>query len=289
MSVIRVLLKSLIDYAGLYPPAGLDMEASVRNYAAYRKGEHGWALGKFVLPVARLAEFEARAASVLSASDPWPLSVIGSSDPAADAKAVAAFRGRRSDARIDSLEIKAATVDDIRRASAAIGTEVPAFYEIPIAEDPRFLLDAVREEKGYAKVRTGGTKPGQVPSPEELARFLDLAQCRVAFKATAGLHHALRGVRPLTYETGCDTDVMHGFLNLLVASAVAPLEMYPYLPTILEERDIRGFQFGDATFSWHGHELTLEKARIARAGFFLSFGSCSFEEPVAELKELKLL
>lgn len=289
MSVIRTLLKSLIDYAGLFPPAGLDMEASVRNYAAYRRGEHAWALGKFVLPVARLAEFETKAASLLSPSDPWPLSVLGGPDPAADRKAIAAFRARRRDARIDSLEIKAASVDEIQRAAAAIGGETPTFYEIPIDEDPRFLLDAIHDEKGFAKVRTGGTKPGMVPSAADLARFLDLAQARVAFKATAGLHHALRGMRPLTYETGCDTDLMHGFLNVLVAAAAAPLERSPLLPSILEERDFRGFVFGDAGFSWHGHDLNAEAASEARNGFFLSFGSCSFEEPIAELKALKLL
>ena len=288
MSVIRTLLKSLIDYAGLFPPAGLDMEAAVRNYAAYRKGEHAWALGKFVLPVARLAEFESKAAPLLRASDPWPLSVLGGSDPVSDLKSIAAFRGRRQDARIDSMEVKAATVEEVQRI-ARVAADIPTFFEIPIADDPRFLLDTIREEKGFAKIRTGGTKPGAVPSPEEVARFLDLAHARVAFKATAGLHHALRSVRPLTYEAGCESDLMHGFLNVLVASVGAPLEMYRYLPSILEERDIRGFTFGDASLAWHGHELTFEQASKARQGFFLSFGSCSFEEPITELKALKLL
>jgi hypothetical protein len=289
MSVIRTLLKSLIDYAGLFPPAGLDMEEAVRNYADYRKGDHAWALGKFVLPVARLAEFESKAAPLLSPADPWPLSVLGGSDLAADRKAIAAFRGRRHDARIDSLEIKSASVDEIQRASAAIGDDVPTFYEIPIDEDPRFLLDAIHDEKGFAKVRTGGTKPGVVPSSNDLARFLDLAQARVAFKATAGLHHALRGMRPLTYETGCETDLMHGFLNVLVAAYAAPLEMSPMLPSILEERDIRGFVFSEAGVSWHGREISSGETGFARGEFFLSFGSCSFEEPIAELKALKLL
>jgi hypothetical protein len=65
--------------------------------------------------------------------------------------------------------------------------------------------------------------------------------------------------------------------------------MYRYLPSILEERDIRGFAFGETTVSWHGQELGAEAVSAARNGFFLSFGSCSFEEPIAELKALKLL
>lgn len=290
MSVIRTLMKSLIDYAGLFPPAGLDMEKSVHNYADYRRGEHAWMLGKFVVPISRLNEFQAAAERLAAPDDPWPLSVLGGNDAAKDRKDLTLFAtrlGPRPWARIASLELKASSVEDVQRLS--VGTEIPTFFEIPIQEDPRFLLDAIREEKGFAKVRTGGTKPGMVPSPEELSRFLDLARSRVAFKATAGLHHALRSMRPLTYETGCDSDLMHGFLNVLAASVAATREMYRFLPSILEERDIRGFDFGDSGLSWHGHELTLEQASQARNAFFLSFGSCSFEEPVAELKALKLL
>ena len=55
---LRILLRGLIDYAGLFPPASLDMADAVRNYAAYREGEHAWALGRFVVPAARLEEFE---------------------------------------------------------------------------------------------------------------------------------------------------------------------------------------------------------------------------------------
>ena len=60
MSVVRELLVDAIDYAGLFPPAGLGMEETVRNYAAYRKSPDRWALGKLVVPVARLAEFESK-------------------------------------------------------------------------------------------------------------------------------------------------------------------------------------------------------------------------------------
>lgn len=58
MNSIRILLTKLIDYAGLFPPAGLAMAPAVSNYVAYRNGEYAWALGRFVLPVSRLSEFE---------------------------------------------------------------------------------------------------------------------------------------------------------------------------------------------------------------------------------------
>lgn len=55
----RALLTGLIDYAGLFPPAGLSMAQVVANYASYQRRPDHWALGRLVVPVARLAEFEA--------------------------------------------------------------------------------------------------------------------------------------------------------------------------------------------------------------------------------------
>src|SRR5919107_1312328 len=53
---VRVLLTDAIDYAGLFPPAQLDMPGAVAEYAAYLDSPHRWALGRFVVPAARLAD-----------------------------------------------------------------------------------------------------------------------------------------------------------------------------------------------------------------------------------------
>jgi hypothetical protein len=286
MSCARDLLVNAIDYAGLFPPAGLDMEQSVRNYAAYRKGPDRWALGRFVLPVSRLEEFEANAGPLLEEGKPWPLSMLGGNDLAADLQAIEAFRERHlRNARVASVEIKTSSVAEVRKAAGVIGRRIETFFEIPIAQDPIELLDAIHAERGRAKVRTGGTTKGTAPSPADLARFLQAASSRAAFKATAGLHHAVRSLRPLTYEKGCDSDVMHGFLNLFLASCLALQGAGPdELRTMIEDQDAARFRDGGA---WRG--VGAADARRSRSEFFLSFGSCSFEEPVAELKELKLL
>jgi hypothetical protein len=262
------------------------MEKSVRNYASYRKGPDRWALGRFVLPAARLEEFEAKAAPLLEEGEPWPLSVLGGHDLAADLKTLEAFRERHlRNARVASLEIKAASAAEVRKAAGVIGRRIETFFEIPITQDPTELLDAIHGERGRAKIRSGGTTKGAAPSPAEIARFLQAASSRAAFKATAGLHHAVRSLRPLTYEKGCDSDVMHGFLNLFLASCLALQGAGPdALRGMIEDQDAARFRDGGA---WSG--ITTADARRSRSEFFLSFGSCSFEEPVAELKELKLL
>ena len=64
---LRALMEGLIDYAGMFPPAGLDMAKAAANYQSYLDGEYGWAVGRFIVPAAQLSE-----------ADPsWKVSVIG--------------------------------------------------------------------------------------------------------------------------------------------------------------------------------------------------------------------
>jgi hypothetical protein len=203
----RELLRGLIDYAGLFPPASLALRDAVRNYEKYRSGPHAWMLARFVIP----------AVLVDQAPADFPLSVI-----APDKKSERAGENE--------------------------------YIEIPVTGDPSLLGGA------RAKIRTGGD---QYPSAEDLANFLyRAARARVPFKATAGLHHPLPEAP------------MHGFLNLFLAACqvwhgasetVALATLRATSPRI---------------------DLTGEQIRDARAWFAISFGSCSFEEPVAELEQL---
>ena len=78
---LHILLNSLIDYAGLFPPSGLDMAKAVANYAGYRQSPHCWALGRFIVPSARLQEFEQH---FVPGRHPWHLSALIGTDPAGD-------------------------------------------------------------------------------------------------------------------------------------------------------------------------------------------------------------
>jgi hypothetical protein len=61
MIAIRTLLAKSIDYAGLFPPAELDISTALENYVRYSTGPSSWALGRFIVPVSTLAEFAAEA------------------------------------------------------------------------------------------------------------------------------------------------------------------------------------------------------------------------------------
>jgi hypothetical protein len=133
-----------------------------------------------------------------------------------------------------------------------------------------------------AKIRTGGLTPEAFPSSQDIAQFLrQCAQHGVAFKATAGLHHPIRCVRPLTYEPDAPRGTMHGFINVFMAAA-----LLPHAEAILEEADPQAFAFDDDTASWRNHAVMTDDLARVREEFAISFGSCSFEEPVKDLQEL---
>ena len=97
---LRALLTGLIDYAGLFPPAKLDMATNVRNYATYLAGDHAFALGRMKCPITRLDELTEHGAIVMPGTyatsgytemagigGPWSISGIVTTDldPALDA------------------------------------------------------------------------------------------------------------------------------------------------------------------------------------------------------------
>lgn len=309
---LHALLDCAVDYAGLFPPAQLDMAAAVARFAEFRAGDEAWALGRFVVPVARLEELEAAAAPQLAAEGeaassrggrqparpaPWRLSALAGADPEADAAAVLRFNarhatGQRVDAIVDSVEARAASPADVERVAHALASVgVQGFVELPAAGDPRPLLEAARACGLRAKVRTGGTTPDAFPAPADLARFVvACAAAGVPFKATAGLHHALRGAHRLTYAPDAPSGTMFGFVNVFLAAAFAREGMAESdVARLLEESDPAAISFDDAGAAWRGVTITTESLARARREAILSFGSCSFAEPVEELRSLGLL
>jgi hypothetical protein len=142
----------------------------------------------------------------------------------------------------------------------------------------------------FAKVRTGGLTPDAIPSPGAIADFLKrAAERRLPFKATAGLHHPIRSFRPLTYAPDSPRAVMHGFLNVFIAAAFAWFGEDELLAEILKEEDPRAFVFAGEAVHWRNCSLTTGQIQAARRDFAHSFGSCSFEEPAADLRELGFL
>jgi len=287
------MVAGLVDYAGLFPPASLSMIDAVAAYAGYLDAPETWILGRFVVPAGRLDELAIAAARHGSAhAEPWPISVLLGDDLLGDiARVHQAGLDHASLLQVESVELRAATPDAICAAVQAVSGRATIYVELPIVDDPRMLLEAIRESGARAKVRTGGVTTGAVPSPATLARFIArCAEVGVPFKATAGLHHPLRSEHRLTYEPDAPRDTMFGFLNVFAAAAFAlsgvPEEV---VQAVLEERDGAALRFGLDALAWRDLTLPLDQLLEARATFAISFGSCSFREPVDDLHSLALL
>ena len=293
--IVQTVLGGLIDYAGLFPPAALSMSQAVANYAGYLKGSHAWTLGRFVVPVARLDEFELAAQQYFPKSTPepsWHLSTLGGEHADNDIGMISKFNnGHQGNAHVDAIELKVKKPSEIMNVMKAIPNKIETYFEIPVHNDPQEFIETIAQVNARAKVRTGGTTADAFPASRDLARFIQACiKANVAFKATAGLHHPIRSCYPLTYEKDSPQEMMYGFLNVFLTAAFVKkgidLEKAVHL---LEEQSIQRFQFEDDSVEWLGHTLTVDDIQSTRNNVAISFGSCSFEEPIADLHTAHLL
>jgi len=180
-------------------------------------------------------------------------------------------------------------VEEIQFLARSYPLYLERFIEIPIDPDPAPLLAALAGKACWAKMRTGGVTPGKVPSTALVARFLARAkQAGAALKATAGLHHAIRAERSLTYAADSPTGVMHGFVNVTFAATLLAAGKIDetLADAVLDDDRPEVFKFGGRAGSWLNAVLTYGEFAHGRDHLLRSMGSCSFEEPVDELREL---
>ena len=148
-------------------------------------------------------------------------------------------------------------------------TSLETYVELPLDGALEDDLDAIASLGLRAKVRCGGAT---VPAVSELARFVRACRTRgVAFKATAGLHHAVR------------SEAEHGLLNLLAAAVFGDEEQ------ALAEDDPHAFVLEAGAFRWREHIAEPDRLAAVRSTLLHSVGSCSFFEPVSELRSLGLV
>jgi hypothetical protein len=297
----RILLDGIVDYAGLFPPAALSMSQAVRNYAHYRASGAGWMLGRFVCAATDLELFSERADPLLprdAGAIPWLLSVTGSGDLPADLAAIAAFNERHRvcfeecGAKVDVYEVKASSVDEIVRISASTPRHLVTYIEIPVNEQLDELVGTIARAGRRAKMRTGGTVAQAFPAARDIVRFLAACLAHdVPAKATAGLHHPLRGAYRLTYADDAPTGRMFGFLNvLLTAALLANGGSEAQAVALLEESRAEAFELNDLHVAWLGPDGVITFSRNVlqqvRERLLTSVGSCSFTEPVDESRVL---
>lgn len=292
---VRVLLTEIIDYAGLFPPSQISMPEAVINYATYKNSNYGWMLGRFIVPVARLDEFFENARDFISrdGKSAWRLSVLAGEDINQTIRAVKEFNAEKGPGVLcDALEVKANTVSKIENTANALPAGITAYFEVALNESFVDLVTALGLKGQRAKIRTGGVTNEDFPNSTQIIRFVRTCMAaNVPFKATAGLHHPIRCFKPLTYAPDSPRGTMHGFLNMLLMAGFAR-ESYrvSLLEDLMEEEFEEVFSFRDDAAHWRNdHVLNISQLELLRKSGMIAFGSCSFDEPIADLRSLGLL
>ncbi|MCQ6562268.1 hypothetical protein [Paenibacillus mendelii] len=309
---VRFFMERLIDYAGLFPPAELPLGAAIQNYNRYGRDQDSWMLGRFIVPVSRLGEL-ASYKSMFSEDHPLMLSVVGNRSCGdkeclglltGSLDRIQTFRNQFQEAvEIDTLElplppipIEAPLLDAV--GMGASGAGLRTFCELTYALDPHWepnMLEAldkiaahnsVSEAKIGMKLRAGGVTADAFPAPGQIALVLKACRDRnIPMKFTAGLHHPVRMYR---HEVNAK---MHGFLNVFFAGMLAYAHKLDNksIAEIIEDENPDNFNFTGDGIRWRNLTVTSAEVQAYRACALSAYGSCSFDEPRDEIRELHKL
>ena len=294
---LRTLLSEIIDYAGLFPPAKLDVPTSVDNYLRYKHGPQKWILGRFVCSTGKLEELARELAE--HPEEPFiAVTVIGQASQdrrswehalTHDSAAMNKFmKDVENHAEIEAFEIRVPDHEHIEAYMKDLSgfNGVDVFMELPWSPKMDESLTLLAESEWLkAKARCGGLEASAFPSAEDLSGFLQ--QCShldLPFKLTAGLHH------PLPVRDKATGGEMHGFLNILVAMAlVHGLELSrKEIEEVLAVTDGKQFKFNDDGLEYKGDSISMDDVEAVRE-VFVSYGSCSIDEPLEDLQKMGMM
>ncbi len=296
---LRALLANSIDYAGLFPPASLALENALRNHAAYLRDDDVWMLGTFVLPISKFEEASGFLNNFTTKHRLRISALVAKSENASSfmtslkegAEAIRQFNDRHDHkAAITQIELALPSQPGVHLAEANAIIEdlnVPTFWEAAADDAERTIGFLAERAPAFGtvgfKLRTGGLIASAFPSSIQLARALVAAVTqKVPIKFTAGLHHPIR-----KFDQTAQTK-MHGFVNVLGAGVLAAEHEWDVQQTarMIEDEDATEFVFDRDTFTWNTWSIAADHIEAHRK-IITSFGSCSFDEPRADLRALE--
>ncbi len=261
--------RSLVDDAAIFPPGNVPLDEAITAHREHQAQWYSDLVGSFVVTDVDLT----------AVPEGMPASVVLTTGAGA-VEGVVHLAARRN-ISIAGLEVALRDLDDLpgnaRRIDAAVrasGLDVPVHIEIPGPAAGSWLgaADEVAACGHRVKLRLGNVDHDLIPDLATVVGWIDAALDReTAFKATAGLHRAVRH----DPEGGG----LHGFLNVLVATAVLwDGGSRDDAVAALDQRD------GAALVA-----RVSDRALVAARRWFTSFGSCSVTEPLDDLIALGLI
>ncbi|WP_051753367.1 hypothetical protein [Streptosporangium amethystogenes] len=253
------LFRGLVDDAGLFPPTGLPMAEALERHRNDLAGNDPVLTHRFLCPAGRLAELRDHL------TFPIRLGLI------MDTPALPPLDGLA----VELVEVRQAPNETPGAVSERLAGGLPdgarLFVEVPL--DGRGPLPRDGSGPGL-KFRCGGLTADAFPSAVDLGALIaHCAEYGVPFKATAGLHNAVRH-----FDSALGVD-RHGFLNLVLAVCAATEGRDPV--PVLKLTDV-----GELVRL--ARAVPQETATRARE-LLVSYGSCSTSTPIEDLTALGLV
>lgn len=318
---VATLLNGILDYAGLFPPEKLPFYDAIHAFRRYREHAYAPMMARFVIPIAQLPLVHQEVGDIIARSPsktPWVFSVLGTptADPddfleslEKDIRSIRKFLDsyKQGDVIVDGFEVLfpkdlisgstkeiVSILSEIQNIWSTLPGVARIFFELPYREIKHFrtIVEAIHvHNKNHrdniaAKLRTGGLTPDAVPSASELAEaIIHLNEADVAFKCTAGLHQPLRH-----FDKAVGADV-HGFLNVWATAMASKIHKanLSQMCEILNSTQKNDFLFSADKMNVKSFSFSTEQIAFARQNCALSFGSCSFEEPLEYLQKMEML
>ncbi len=271
------LLARLVDDAALVPPSEASVVDAVKTHLAARRAPHAGVIGFLLCPTSRLGAL-ITALRKIRPAQPVALSLVADTGLGGLPKAISTALDNAKLLTLRMIEVPAPSDVDstwLVQLTEFVPDDVVRVVE-PRRGRPEWLegVRRVAEAGCWPKLRCGGKSAESFPSVEEVADFVAVATATGRpFKATAGLHHAVRH-----HDEGTGL-THHGLLNMLVgtAHAVSGTGAHEALrctdPTVLAAEACA---------------LSEDNSRVVR-DVFACYGSVSLTEPVTDLIRLGLL
>jgi hypothetical protein len=289
MRASDTLFRGLLDDASLFPPAELPMPDAVTGHLRHESAWYHDMSGPFVCAAARIDALtialtaatvaELDLALVAAAGGAGLLDVVDaiSAEPRLRLRAVEVPVALQPDQQADEDQVTLAVSNLVDVLDGVPLAGATAFVEVPLVAWSDRALRVIADHGYLAKLRTGGVTAAAFPDEQLLGRCLSaLAEHRMAFKCTAGLHHA---VRHTAQDTGFE---QHGFLNVLLGTAAALSGADAAdVAAMLADRDA-------VRLAGQASSVDADAAAEIR-GLFRSFGTCSTDEPLTDLVTLGLV
>ena len=271
------LFTGLFDDASMFPPQDEPVQSAFVGHLTHRSAWYADMIGPFVCSAARITTVDALAARRGIDRIDVSMVVVDGFDGLTRALEWADSCAHVNLAAIE-LPLGVHDLHDaLRLLTPLLAEDRLVYLEIPV---PRVNEDYVHDLAPTGvrlKLRTGGTAIEAFQTEYKLAKPIVLCAAeRLAFKCTAGLHHAVRQRDSATLFEH------HGFLNVALAARVAAATgSHGATAALLAERDPHALAYRIA-------DLTPADVLATRA-LFSSFGTCSISEPIDDLLGMRLV